>query len=50
MKKTIGIILIAIGLSFIVFFVLNFFLKQKRLISPLPEKEGVNIIQITPAE
>jgi len=46
--KKLGYILIAFGLSLLFFVVYNIFKENNRIISPLPEKEGVKVILITP--
>lgn len=48
--KTIGFILIAIGLALAVFVTWSWFSSRNQLISPVPEGEGVKVIFITPSE
>jgi len=48
--KLIGLILISIGLALLLFVAYNFIQERNRLVSPLPEEEGVKVIFVTPAE
>ncbi|MCX7880968.1 MAG: hypothetical protein N2482_00425 [Patescibacteria group bacterium] len=46
--KTLGTILIAIGLALFVFLGINFFKEKNKLKSPIPQDEGVKVIFLTP--
>lgn len=46
--KRFGYVLIAFGLALLIFVIFNVFKDSSRVVSPLPEKEGVKVILITP--
>jgi len=46
--KTIGVVLIAIGIALFVFTLYSFFKDSQREISPIPESRGVKVIFISP--
>lgn len=48
--KTIGIILISIGLALLIFVVYNFIKEGNKLTSPIPEDTGVKVIFVTPTK
>lgn len=48
MKKTVGLILIAAGLAFLMFIVYTWYQDKNKIISPIPEREGVKVIHVTP--
>jgi len=47
--KKIGLVLIALGIALLIFVAYNFIKDSNQVISPLPEKEGVKVILITPS-
>lgn len=48
--KIVGYILIAIGLGLLLYLFLNFISQQNKIHSPIPEEEGIRVIQITPGK
>lgn len=48
--KTLGIILISIGLALLLFVVYNFIKEGNKIASPIPEETGVKVIFVTPAK
>ncbi|MGB9609194.1 MAG: hypothetical protein ACPLRN_03245 [Microgenomates group bacterium] len=46
--RVLGLILIAFGLALIIFVGINFIKEKNKVISPLPEDEGVKVIFVTP--
>lgn len=48
--KTLGFIFIAIGLALLIFVVYSAIQKNNRMLSPVPDQEGVKVIYITPSE
>ncbi len=46
--KKLGLILIAVGLALILFVFFNFLKEKNRIVSPIPENEGVKVIFVTP--
>ncbi|GAB4218671.1 MAG: hypothetical protein Fur009_0670 [Candidatus Microgenomates bacterium] len=48
--KKLGIVLIAIGLALLIFVFINFLKEQNKIISPVPENQGVKVIFITPTK
>jgi uncharacterized protein YneF (UPF0154 family) len=47
MKKA-GYILVAFGLALLLFVIYGFFQEQNKIHSPIPQNEGIKVIQITP--
>ena len=47
--KKLGYVLIAFGIALLIFVVFNLLKDGNRVVSPLPEKEGVKVILITPS-
>jgi len=47
--KKLGFIFIAFGVALLIFVAFNFIKDSNQVISPLPEKEGVKVILITPS-
>lgn len=48
--KPLGITLIAIGLALIIFVLINFINEKNKVLSPIPENEGVKVIFVTPKD
>lgn len=48
--RVIGLILIAVGVGLLLFGIYNFVRERNRLVSPIPEKEGVRVIFVTPTK
>ena len=48
--RTLGFILIGIGLALFIFIIFNFLRSQNKIVSPIPEQEGVKVIFVTPTE
>jgi hypothetical protein len=46
--KKVGLVIIGVGLAILAFGAISYFQKSQRLISPVPEGEGVKVIYITP--
>lgn len=46
--KKVGLILIGIGLALIFFVFFNFLKEKNKIVSPIPENEGVKVIFVTP--
>lgn len=46
--KMIGFTLIAIGMGLLLYLFLDFISQQNKIHSPIPEEEGIKVIQITP--
>jgi len=47
--KTVGYILFAFGVALLIFIVFSFFKEKNKVHSPLPEEEGIKVIQISPS-
>lgn len=47
--RLVGIILLAVGISLLVFVGYSYFQEQNRLRSPIPEGRGVKVIFVTPS-
>ena len=48
--KNLGFIFIAVGLAIFLYVVVNLFLGEKKLISPLPENGGIKVIFTSPTK
>lgn len=48
--KSIGLVLIAIGLALLLFVAYNFIKESNRVVSPIPEDKGVKVIFVTPTK
>jgi len=48
--KKIGLVLIIIGLSLLLFLFYSFIKEKNKIISPLPEEKGVKVIFINPTK
>lgn len=48
--KFVGGILITIGLALLLFVVYNFISQNNRMVSPIPQDQGVKVIFITPSK
>ncbi|MBW7959886.1 hypothetical protein H3C65_00105 [Patescibacteria group bacterium] len=48
--KKVGIALIMIGLALLIFFFFNFIKEKNKIISPIPEEQGVKVIFVTPRQ
>jgi hypothetical protein len=46
--KKVGYILIAFGLALLLFVLYGFFQEQNKIHSPIPQDDGIKVIQITP--
>ena len=48
--KTVGIVLISIGLALILFIGYTFLREKNKVISPIPEDTGIKVIFVTPTK
>lgn len=48
--KRLGIVLIAVGISLLVFVLYNFIREKNKMASPIPEDKGVKVIFVTPSK
>ncbi len=48
--KVIGVVLISIGLALLTFVGYNFLKESDRIISPIPDQQGVKVIFVTPTK
>ncbi|VVA43298.1 conserved hypothetical protein [Candidatus Roizmanbacteria bacterium] len=48
--KRLGIVLIAVGISLLIFVLYNFVKEKNKMASPIPEDKGVKVIFITPSK
>ncbi len=48
--KTLGLILLSIGVALILFIIYSFFRERNKLVSPVPEDKGVKVIFVTPTK
>jgi hypothetical protein len=48
--KRLGIVLIAIGVSLLIFVLYNFIMEKNKMASPIPEDKGVKVIFVTPSK
>lgn len=48
--KNFGLVLIAVGLALLIFVIFNFLKERTKMVSPLPEEEGVKVIFVTPGK
>lgn len=48
--KTVGIILISIGLALVMFIVYTLMRNNNKLVSPIPEDTGIKVIFVTPTK
>lgn len=48
--KNLGLILIAIGFALLIFVGYNFIKSKNKIVSPIPEDEGVRVIFVTPTK
>ncbi len=48
--RTLGVILLSIGVGLILFIVYSFFKEKNKVVSPIPENTGVKVIFITPTK
>jgi hypothetical protein len=48
--KSIGLVLIAIGVALLMFISFNFIKEKNKIASPIPEDKGVKVIFITPTK
>lgn len=46
--KKVGIILIGAGLALLSFVIFNFIKEKNKIVSPIPEEQGVKVIFVTP--
>lgn len=46
--KVIGYLLMAIGLGLIIFLAINYIAEKNKIHSPVPEDQGIKVIQISP--
>lgn len=46
--KTVGVILVAVGLALLVFVAFSWFQEANKVHSPIPEEGGVKVIFVTP--
>lgn len=48
--KTVGIILISIGVALILFIAYTFLREKNKMVSPIPEDTGIKVIFVTPTK
>lgn len=48
--KSVGFVLIAVGLALFIFVIVSFFKQQNRIHSPIPQDEGIKVIFVTPSK
>ncbi len=48
--KTVGIILISVGVALILFIAYTFLREKNKTISPIPEDTGIKVIFVTPTQ
>jgi len=48
--KSIGLVLIAIGIALLMFVSYNFLAEKNKMASPIPEDKGVKVIFISPTK
>ena len=48
--KRLGLVLIAIGVSLLIFVLYNFLAEKNKMASPIPEDKGVKVIFVTPSK
>jgi glycopeptide antibiotics resistance protein len=48
--RTLGIILISIGIALILFIAYTFLREKNKVISPIPEDTGIKVIFVTPSK
>lgn len=48
--KAIGMVLIAVGLALLFFVLFNFINEKNRIVSPIPQDQGVKVIFVTPTK
>lgn len=48
--KVFGYFILLLGIVFLILFIVGFFQEKNKIYSPIPEKEGIKVIQITPTK
>lgn len=48
--KTVGIVLIAVGIALLLFVLFNAIKETSKTMSPIPEEKGVKVIFVTPGK
>jgi len=48
--KTVGVVLIGVGLALFVFLTVSLIQNNNRLISPVPDNKGIRVIFVTPTK
>lgn len=48
--RSIGLILIAVGLALFLFVAYNYLKEKNKMASPIPEEKGVKVIFVTPSK
>lgn len=48
--KTIGAVLIGVGFALVLFFVIRHFQSNKSLLSPIPNRDDIKVIIISPTD
>lgn len=48
--KVIGFILITLGITLLLFVMINYVKEKNKLVSPVPEERGVKVIFVTPTK
>lgn len=48
--KIVGIILVGMGLALLLFTIIGFFFDSNKIISPVPESQGVKVIFVSPTK
>jgi len=48
--KNVGLVFIAVGLAIFLYVVINLVFGEKKIISPLPENNGIKVIFVSPTK
>ncbi len=48
--KVFGYFILLLGVVFLILFIVNFFQEKNKIHSPIPESQGIKVIQITPTK
>lgn len=48
--KALGYLILLLGGVFLILFLVNFFREKNKIHSPIPESQGIKVIQITPTK
>ena len=48
--KSVGVVLIGIGIAMLLFVIYTFVSEQNRIVSPIPDEQGVKVIFVSPGK